>query len=204
MTKAKLRSPAAIRVVFDGQSRLTSPAVPPHVMTGKSVPWVNVAKGGHGWYDLTADASTRLHRQARKSGTDILVLFGGEGDLWNASPSGQQSGATVYSRLTTYANAARTAGFDFVLVCTVPPAGPDVLGTGRPSPSEVQALLDYNDLIRLNAGDWDGVIDVATVLDDATDQTYFAIDRTHFNATGAQTAADLIRPVLFDFIDTLA
>lgn len=201
MTRTRLRAPAPVRVVFDGQSRITAASgnPPAYVMAGTGVPWVTVAVPGDGWYDLTATAATRLWPQARTTGTDVLVLAGGEGDIWNAAPSGQQTGAVAYARLVAYADAARTAGFDAVIACTAPPAGPDVLGTGRPTPSEVEALDGYNALIR-GSDEFDAVADVAAALPDATDTDLFLIDRTHLTAAGAQVSASVIAPVLAPFL----
>lgn len=197
------RAPAPVRIVFDGQSMNNSPAppnnVPTFLMHGRGLPWANVSISGEGWLDLTATVTTRLFPQARnRSGcTDILIMFGGQGDMWNSLPNGQQTGAVTYQRAIDYADAARGAGFDKVLIVACPTAGPNVLGTGRPTPSESQALIDYNALILANSGGFDAVADVSvSPFDDATNATYFAIDRTHLTAVGAETAASYIAPEL--------
>lgn len=198
--RGSVRGPAPVRVVFTGQSHLNIPAAPNNAPTfamhGTGVPWANVAISGNGWYDLTNNAThlASLRAQARGgTGTNILCMYGGQGDIWNDSPSGQQTGATAHTRATSYATTARGYGYDLVVMCTVPPAGPNVLGTGRPTAGEVTALNDYNAAIRANTGSpWDAIADVNAVLDDATDTTYFDIDRTHYVAAGAQVAAGII------------
>lgn len=218
MTKARLRGPAPVRVVFDGQSHNNVPAPPVNmptvVMKGLDIPWVNVAISGYGWGSgpsnnggLAGSASVRLWPQVRNRAgcTDILVMCGGQGDILNgSSDSGGQTGAVVYQRAIDYADNARAAGFDLILITTSPPIGPDVLGTGRPTPEEQQAIDDYNTLILANSGDFDAVANISVPpLNDATNLTYFQIDYTHFTAAGAQAAANIIKPVLIGLIDAL-
>lgn len=210
MTKARLRVAAPIRIVFDGQSMNNVPAVPnnmpTYLMNGRKIPWSNVAISGYGWQDLTPTAATRLFPQARnKMGCiDILIMCGGQGDILNQTPNGQQSGATTYTRAIAYANAARGAGFHYILTTTMPAIGPDVLGTGRPNATEQQAIQDYNDLTIANSGGFDAVADISIApLNNATNSTYFDIDRTHFKVDGAKVAAALIAPTLNSLLEAL-
>lgn len=213
MTQAKLRTPAPIRIVFDGQSLNNVPAYPmnmPHyVMANRFIPWVDVAISGMGWLDLTPTVATRLYPYARNRPgcVDILMLEGGQGDILN-SGTGYESdhvdGATTYTRAVTYANNARTAGFDYVLISNITPIGPNVLGTGRPTTSEESAIEDYQALILANSGGFDAVIDInQPPLNDATNGTYFYVDRTHWVEEGARAAAAIISPVLDAFLGSL-
>lgn len=206
----KGRAPAGIRVVFDGQSLCNVPVAPHNMptflMNNRFIPWVNVAISGHGWLDLTPSAETRLFPYARNRAgcTDILVMCGGQGDLFNAAPDGQQTGAVAYARAIDYANAARSAGFDYVLITTMSAVGPDVLGTGRPSPSELQGMVDYNVLVLANSGGFDAVADISvSPLDDATNTDFYHIDRTHYVAEGAKAAAELIAPALDNLLGSV-
>lgn len=199
----RARQPAPVRVVFDGQSMLDVP-VPPNsfptfLMAGRGLPWISVGVDGNGWLDLTPTVGSRLYRQARNRAgcTDVLILSGGQGDILNTAPNGQQSGATTYSRMVTYANNARAAGFAKVGCTTLPPVGPNVLGTGRPNGTEQTALTDLNVLILANSGGFDGVADISVApLDDATNTAYFNVDRTHLTAAGAKAAAAIVAPML--------
>lgn len=210
MSQGQLRGPAPVRVVFDGQSLNYTPAapynVPTRVMSGRHIPWTSVGIGGNGWFDLATTAATRLFPQVRDIAgcTDILIMNGGQGDFLNAAPSGQQSGATCYSRAVSYANAARAAGFDKIIITTHPAMGPDMLGTGRPTPLEATSLADYNTLVLANSGGFDAIADTSVApLNDATNTTYFDIDRLHFLAPGAQAAADIISIQLDIILATL-
>lgn len=213
MTRAQLRGPAPVRVVWDGQSHNRVPAAPDNAptraMTGLGVPWANVANSGWGWESgggvggLAPSAPTRRDPQARGNGQTILMMLGGQGDATNGSgENGQADAEECYARAERYRDSAYAAGFDLVVGFTYPAIGPDVLGTGRPSPSEQAAIDGHNALMLDNADDWAAVVDCRTPpLDDATDPTYYQIDRTHLTVAGAQVLADLIRPVLLDLID---
>lgn len=210
MSQARLRAPAPIRIVFDGQSLCNVPVaphnMPTYLMNNRFIPWVNVAISGNGWLDLAATAESRLFPYARnRSGcTDILIMCGGQGDILNGPPDGQQTGAVAYARAIDYSNAARAAGFNYVFITTMSAIGPDVLGTGRPSPTEAQGMQDYNTLVLANSGGFDAVADISLPpLDDATDMEYFALDRTHYVAAGAKAAADLMAPALDDLLNAI-
>lgn len=199
-TRTRLRPPAPLRVVFDGQSMLTVPAPPDDVatlaMAGLGVPWHNAAEAGSGWYEHLADTAEHLAPQARLAHDDLLVLWGGQADILDDAPVGQQTGAATFQRLVDYATAAAGEGFDALLIVTCPAIGPDVLGTGRPTPTEAQALVDYNALI-VSTFDPGSVVRCDTApFDDATDTTYFAADRTHLTAAGAAVAAGRIRDAI--------
>lgn len=209
--------PRGIRIVFDGQSMNNTPAapqnMPTYVMATRPYPWTaSPAIGGAGWYDLsrtdspTFNPNTRLYPQARtRPGcTDILVMTGGQGDTLNDSPSGQQTGAVAYARAVAYADAARAAGFDKIIMSTSPAMGPNMLGTGRPTTFEATSRADYNALVLANSGGFDAVADISVApLDDATNLTYFAIDRLHWSPAGAQAAAAIIGPVIDSVIASL-
>ena len=218
MTVSGIRNSAPVRVVFDGQSHNSWPPaeLPPgtpwadgigpypnrlmRYMVG--VPWYNAALGGHGWGSLTADASTRLHPQARNRDgcTDVLIMSGGQGDIYQDDCTGAQ----VYARAVAYAQAARGAGFQYVLVTTMPAFGPG--GSIDPTPDMLQARIDHNTLMMADAGnDWDGVADWHShpALADATNTTYFENDFVHFKPAAADVAAFIVEPILRELVNSL-
>lgn len=190
--------------MYDGQSMFTVPPAPLRSADRATAAFLSgfpfgtalllslgnvAAVAGHGWYVLAADAPTRLWPLTSPGRADILVMWGGQGDIVDAAPNGQQTGAAVYARAVAYAADARTAGFIGVVICTLPTIGPNVLGTGRPTPSEATAITDYNAAIVENTGGFDAVVRCDTPpFDDATDPTWFQIDRTHLTAAGALEA----------------
>ncbi len=204
MTRTRLRAPAPVRVVFDGQSMLTVPAAPNDAatlaMAGLGIPWHNAAEAGSGWYEHVLDTDIHLVPQAR-AGTDVLILWGGQGDILDEAPGGQQTGAVTYGRLIAYAEAAAVAGFDAFLVVTCPVIGPDVLGTGRPTESEATALAEYNALI-VSELPAEIVVRCDTApFDDATNTDVFDVDRTHLTPAGAALAAGRIRSALLALLE---
>ena len=128
----------------------------------------------------------------------------GQGDILDEAPGGQQTGAVAYARLIAYAEAAVVAGFDAFLVVTCPTIGPDVLGTGRPTVSEAAALAEYNALI---VSELDPLLVVrcdTAPFDDATNTTYFDVDRTHITEAGSALAAERIRASLLALLATFS
>lgn len=207
MTAAALRSPAEVRVTFDGQSLCNYPDPPNNaptlVMAGLGVPWANVALNGIGWYDLAGTVTTRRDPQSpasRAGKLDVLVMLGGQSDVYAAAPSGDQTGATIYDRAVSYATSARAAGFDRVLLCTLPPMGPNAYGLGIPTASQAQAITDFNTLALANSGGFEAVADLhVPPLDDSSSTTYY-LDRLHWTAAGAVAAASIIRAALLPLL----
>jgi hypothetical protein len=203
MAPARLRAPAPVRVVFDGQSFLNWPAAPDNVpsvlMHGNGVPWHNVAVDGQGWGVLATTQAARLFPQARPSPLlDVLVMVGG----WSDIVYDGETGEATHAFAVAYADAARAAGFDQVICATIPASGPNILGLGIPTSTDYERIDAYNALVMADAdGDFDAVVDLAVApLDDATNATYFLGDKLHFRAAGAAAAAELIRPVLEPFL----
>jgi lysophospholipase L1-like esterase len=191
---ARLRLPAPIRVVFDGQSHNETPAppnsIPDFLMHGRAIPWVEVAVGGAGWDELDPTQAARLFPQVRSGLTDVLIMNGGQGDVLDLG----YTGAQAYTAAVDYKNAAVAAGFDAVLITTQPAFAAGVYPITGPM---LTARAAYNALVLANSGGFDAVADISVdPLDDATDTTYFQFDRLHLTAVGAEAAADLIAPAL--------
>lgn len=210
MTRAQLRGPAPARVVWDGQSHNWLPAPPDNVPTVcmarfPGVPWANIGIDGHGWAALqNRYPISRLTDQARTTGVDIWVGSGGQSDILNPAGEwgGQHTGEQAYELGGDYVAIARAAGFDVAIGIVPPMIGPNVLGVDKPTEFEAQALADLRDLIRTDPdGIYDAVVDCSvTPLDDATNGTWFDVDRTHLTPAGAQAMADLIAPALAPYI----
>lgn len=200
----RLRAPAPVRVVWDGQSQLRSPVggpfVPDLAMRGSGVPWANVSVSGVGWDvdasggpGLSSTAQTRLFPQAR-TGTDVLVLCGGQSDaMWSSEIDAPDPAQIAYDATVTYTTAARAAGFDTVICCTWPSIHPAY--EGWPA-----LFAAYGDLVQASPGPWDAVVDLH--VGDLADGTSaaFIFDGIHLSAHGARLAAALIRPVLADYL----
>jgi hypothetical protein len=197
----------AVRVAVDGQSLCRPVGATPgaewpiRVMSGRGIPLANVAVSGAGWTNLTngtgfaigQPASTRLLPIPQWSEASGLVLFGGQADLQSGA-----SAATVMSWIVAYGDAARTAGFDYVIACTVPPAY--IFTSGLET-----ARQAFNGLLLADAGsDFDAKVDIASVpqLDDSTDTTYYS-DGLHFTNEGHAIAGDTIEPAVDDMIAAL-
>jgi hypothetical protein len=188
------------RVVFDGQSLLQTPAerpLPTALMVKcPGYDWTTVAVGGAGWGELgpgatgVEPAARRLFPQVRPGRIDVLFMCGGQGDILDLGSTGAQA----YTAATTYKNNAKAAGFDYVVITTMPAMGPQVFPSTpeapRPTPAEYTAIADYNAAVLGNAGAFDLVMDISTApLNNATNMTYFAFDRLHFEVMGAERAA---------------
>lgn len=211
MTQFSGRTPAYVRVVWDGQSLNQQPVgndAPKQLHHGSSIPYANISAAGNGWYDLINSSAhmTLLRNNARnRAGCyDILIMNGGQGDVLNASPSGGQTGEVCYTRAVAYRDAAVALGYHKVILPSWPAWGPDMLGTGRPTTAEEAARNTFNAMVMANTGSFDGIVNMHSgVLADATNLTYFQFDRLHPTAAGARAIKEAIEPVLYGIIDAL-
>ena len=150
-----------------------------------------VAVGGYSWADLTLDATTRRDFfGARKATYPLLVLNGGQTNIWNGD-----SGLTTYNAMVTYGNAARSSGgFTRVVALTMPP---NTVNTGAQNTQR----LDANTRIMADASAaFDAKIDLTTdaLLNDTGSAAYF--DGVHWTETGGQTCADLVAPTMLSLL----
>jgi hypothetical protein len=184
-----------------GDSRAANP-YPSQVITAltNKYAWENYAVGGQQWTDMTSDATTQIDPMRSSSAPrSALVVWAGTNDM--GSVGGNQSAATTYSRLQTYCNARRSAGFTiannapiFVLTCL--PRG----DAGAPGDFETKRQ-SYNTLIRAGDSSYDYVIDVAadSRIGDSGDQndtTYYASDKIHLIEAGYGVVAGLVTTAL--------
>lgn len=206
MTVARVRAPAPKRVVFDGQSMNLFPSPPfgtpmPEILmenySSIPVPWEVVAIGDTGWVELEPTFETRTKPQARSRAGDIIILNGGQSDIYELD----RSGAQAYADLTNYIDLCRDAGFETIIVTTPPDMG---LGgaSGLTSAQNRVDLQILRDLTIANAAGADEVVDLfVPPLDDATNTTYFFADLVHVTTAGATAMADLIEPALTPYIE---
>lgn len=176
-----------VAVIFDGQSLNLYPDVgyPERLMQGRGISYSVVAVDGRSWRALALDADDRVLSHADDANTTILVMNGGTSNI----DSGQ-SAVDYYSDEVAYASAARAAGFDLVIVTTLPTSSTF-------EPAEERARQDAN---RLKLEDpeeaFDAVADLAAHPLLAKEQDGGYIDGIHWTDAGAQAAAEVVAPVL--------
>jgi hypothetical protein len=114
--------------------------------------------------------------------TDYAYLTGAEG-------------ATVYANMSTIADEAHAAGFDYVIGTTTTPSV-SILGGNDTKRLAGNALMTDTDALVANGGSFDAVVDFCSDpdLDAYTDSGY--IDQTHFSIPGAITAAGMMETAI--------
>lgn len=184
-------------LVFDGQSLNNVGQYPNKVRTwvndneGVFLPYRVVAIDGQDFDgatvdDLAASFARRTAPHARTGAVNVLMMCGGQ-----TGCSGGDSAATLRSEAAAYADlwyAANPAGL--VLITTIPPADASYYNGAAETVRNTfnAALLSTG----VSSGDFHAVVDIASVL---TYPTHFT-DIVHWNATGAQLAADEVGPAL--------
>lgn len=111
---------SSYRVVFDGQS-LNSYGDPNHypakLMSGRGIPWIQVAIAGYAWTQLKTMLDNRVTPHLLRGSVTILIGVGGTTDY-----SVGASGAQVYDSEVTWATNARAAGADYIIQTTTTPS----------------------------------------------------------------------------------
>lgn len=181
---------ATFHVVFDGQSLNQFPASPntyPEQLMASypTVPYENVAVDGLSWTTLATTVTTRLNLHAKAGLTSILIMCGGTTDIATEGDTAQ----ATYDQMVTYANNARTAGFDKVIATTITDGF--VFDAG-----EQTIRAAFNVLLLADASDaFDGVADLDAAMPSRLDTTYYA-DGLHWTTAGAALAASTVATVL--------
>jgi hypothetical protein len=181
---------APVYVVFDGQSLNLEPdaatCYPTVLMADYDIPWANVAIGAESLTDNLVTAPHRTFQKGKTAPVTVLILCDGTADL-SLFGGELDTGAEVYADMGAYADAARAAGFDYVIVTTIQ----DFNGGAGPESERLAANL----LIIEDASDkFDYVVQLAEDprLDDSSDATYYHTDQVHPNAAGAVVMAELV------------
>jgi hypothetical protein len=151
------------------------------------IPWSNVGIGGASWTQLARNRTQRFGQWVPPFGTGIWVGCGGTTDL----SVELDTGATIYADYWAYTDAARAAGFDYVIATTITPS------TSFSGPVETQRLAANTAILADASNKFDAVCDFAADprLDDPADTTYYTTG-LHFTNAGADVAAELMAPYL--------
>jgi hypothetical protein len=210
-------APEGPRVIIDGQSLNLTPNdaaldtsgrkvvpgnFPALLMRGLDIPVVCTAVGGEGWFERIPNLAAQVYPQFRKKAgcPDIVIANGGQGDIIDVPGA---TGASAYASFTTYVNNLRANGATKVIATTMPAMGPDII-PGRPTAGEYTAIANLRTLMLANAAGCDAVVDLQVApLNDATNGTYFFVDRLHIVVPGAEAMANLVRPALDSVLATL-
>jgi hypothetical protein len=181
---------APIYFVFDGQSLNLEPdaatCYPTVLMAGHpTIPYANRAIGASSWTRQAVTAPHRTFQLAKTAPITVLLMCGGTADL-SIFGGENDSGAQVYADMSAYADAARAAGFAYVIGSTVQ----DFDGSGA---NETNRLAANTAILNDANSKFDYVMDFAgdPRLDDSTDTTYYHVDAVHPNAAGAIAMADV-------------
>ncbi len=183
--------PAAL--VFDGQSLNLIPfgqwgtnGFPQRVAAGLGLPWENPSIGGKDWDTLQQDAATRTYIYGKFAAKTILVMNGGTSDVQLGD-----SGAQVYTDMSTFADGARTAGFSKVCALTI------TKFTGIPGGQDTQRIAANSAIMADASSKFDAKVDVANDVNlaDPSNTTYY-VDGLHWTSTGAAVAASLVIPAV--------
>lgn len=179
---------ASIWTVFGGQSMAITGGAPASLMQNfPNDPYKIVAEGGLSVTLLAGHAAARLHPYAHVGRKNVLILVApGYGDIKNEL----DLGLVLYNDQVSYANDARTAGFDFVISSTLTPS------TDFNIAMDTQRIDANNRLVADASNAFDGVADLANVagLNDINNATYYA-DSVHWTAAGGDLAAATLLPV---------
>lgn len=189
-------------LVFDGQSLNRTGGYPIKVRTATGygatfMPYRIAAISGLDWETLAGSFATRTAPHAKTGAVNTLMLNGGQ-----TGCSEGDSAATLRSNAAAYADLGFAAGFDHVLVTTIPAASSAYYDAA----AETQRQSFNSTLLStgVSSGDFSAVVDIASAIDavadpDGTDPTYYA-DIVHWTPAGAQVAADVVGPALLTLL----
>jgi hypothetical protein len=173
--------------VFDGQSNALSPdwersfGVKLIQHRWPSNPFKLTAVRGTTYLQRMETAPERVVVHAKMTPCTLLVRRGGESDMLNGAEATE-----IAQRVKTYIAARRDAGFDVVVVPTIPP-------TTYATPANDQQRRLYNDLLRRSFRSLgiDVLVDLAAIpeLQDPTDARWF-YDGAHYTDEGSSLVAD--------------
>lgn len=180
-------------IAFDGQSLNLLPVgyrYPTRLMQTHfpTIPYENakIAIGSVSWTDLAKSASTRLHQYANSGLYSVLIGCGGQSDLTDEN----DSGATLYANEVAYAQAARAAGFDYIIWTTIVPSTTYTVAQNT-------ARLDHNTLLLADASAaFDAKVDLANVtgLNNASGTDYS--DGLHWSNAGVDKVVTAMSPAV--------
>lgn len=160
-------------------------------ISGLSTPvhWHNRAVPGQTAATMAGDAATDIDsRISATASVNILVVCAGANDLFGGTAL-----ATVQTTLADYVTARRTAGWDKIIVCSIPPRA----SSGTYTQANWGALADW---IEAGSSGADYTVDIRDDTDigewgDNANATYYTVaDQVHWTDAGALKFANLVRP----------
>jgi hypothetical protein len=182
--------PSPLFLMFDGQSLNNTPDPPdnyPFILSAAlGATYENKAISAASWGQLRRSAARRTMPYANAGVTTVYLQLGGTLDIMLAA-----SGAETYNRMVEVAQAATTAGYDYVIGGTITPS--DVMLVDD---REARRLAANAALIADASNAFDAVIDFAGTagLDDYA-SIYYS-DALHWSADGAALAAATAEPII--------
>lgn len=186
---------APVGIVFDGQSLNDNPfavgtgyarTLASHL--GYSMPLPDTWIGGAGWNQLNPAQPDRILRYAKVGTVNVGHLMGGTTEL-----SLSVTGATIYSRMVTAAQAMTAAGFGLIVAATV--TASDQITAG----AQETERADLNSRIMADASNAFGLsINLCPTAGVNLDNYASAcfIDQTHWSNTGRDIALGIAEPLI--------
>jgi len=176
-------------ILFDGDSRTGGKPYPFEAFGQSEKTWYgfkHLGTSGAGLELLTSDAPTNVD-PVRNGSDSICVIWAGVNN----------SGATaedIHDLIESYCLARKAAGWK-VLVCTEI----DAQDAGRLANNWPTKYLELNTLLRADYTTFaDGLADLGANanLQDATNTTYFSVDKVHLTNAGYTVVAGIVGPAL--------
>lgn len=187
-------------IMFDGQSLNLLPArpdrYPDYAMrivraATTDVRAFVVADGSEAWSELDDDLPTRVLHIATRASWSCVVMQGGQTNLL-----GGQTGANLYTVVSSYAATLRAGGVDKVVYTTIPPSE---AYDGDMEDERVAHNAVALDDDPYPAGPFDAVVDTASAV--ALGVGDFSDDpELHLSVPGAVKFAAPVGPVLVDLL----
>lgn len=192
MSRGQFQGKHPQRVVALGQSLNIVPGnlipgteYPARLMSGRKIPYVNLAISGAGYATLLADDAhmADVLAQARHATTCVGIMCGGSADV-------SSTGQAMYDMQVDYATQLLAAGYSHVINTTL--VGSSTFnGTQQTNRAALNALLlgdppaPFHSVVDLDGSD----------LGDWTDGALY-LDGTHWLPAGALRCATLVAPTL--------
>jgi hypothetical protein len=192
-TLAGYDAPSNVLVGCDGDSRTSTKSwvqsIYPTVLTKYGFSGIQEwGVSGQTVGNMITNGAANIDSKLISGGSNILVVWGGVND----SLEGGMTASTIYTRLQTYCQARRAAGWNKIIVCSeidAQDASRNAVGWhGTMYPA-------LNALLRANYSFADRLADLGADarLQDATNTTYFNADKVHPAEGGCDVIASIIQ-----------
>lgn len=185
--------------VFEGDSRTATLPWP-----SKAMELASTLTGDFGWdkrtiYNPATVGGYVTHMTTRAASVNAQMISGSTKNtlvVWiGVNGASSKTALQIYNDIKTYCQAAKTAGWNKIVLCTEIDAQDTIRNNAGWHTTKLPAL---NDLIRGDHSFVDAIADLAADarLMNALDQNYFNSDFIHPNAAGSDVAQSIITPVL--------